>query len=206
MSDIKFFDIVKHRYAVKKFDGRKLPEGKVSELLELVRLAPSSFNLQPWKIIVAKDAQTKAKLAPAAYNQLQITTSSHLLVFCADTDIMSLVHELEKGMKAEDSAKNETIDPYIGMMKGFVNSMNDEQKLAWAQRQVYLALGNALNGAKALGFDSCPMEGFNPQEFAKILKLPANIVPTALCPIGYAADTPKPKLRFAKERIVVPAN
>ena len=88
-------------------------------------------------------------------------------------------------------------------MKDFEKNLSDEQKLSWAQRQTYLALGNALNGAKALYFDSCPMEGFNPAEYAKILKLPSNLVPTALCPVGYASDKPAPKLRFPNDEVFI---
>jgi nitroreductase len=79
--------------------------------------------------------------------------------------------------------------------------MSADQKLAWSQAQTYLALGNALNGAKALGFDSCPMGGFDPKEFSRILAIPP-LVPVMLCPVGYAADRPMPKVRFKKEEIV----
>ena len=66
---------------------------------------------------------------------------------------------------------------------------------------MYIALGNALNGAKALGFDSCPMEGFNAGEYSKILALPNHLVPSVLCPIGYAADKPSAKIRFGINEI-----
>ncbi len=197
---LDFASIVKERYAVKKFDGRKVPQEKLEGLMELIMLAPSSFNLQPWKIKVVSDPATKERLREAAFGQEQITSCSHLLVFCADTNIMGLVHALESEMKKEHE-KPQSLDPYISMMKGFVEGMTEEKKLAWAQRQAYLALGNALNGAKALGLDSCPMEGFNATEFSKILVLPGHIVPTALCPVGYAADKPGKKIRFAMDKI-----
>lgn len=195
-----FKDIVMSRYAVKKFDGKKIPQKKIGELQELIRFSPSSYNLQPWKVLVIADQKLKEKLSPAAYNQPQITTSSHLLVFCADTDIGSLVKRMEKTMRGKGTP-TESSDPYIKMLEGFVSGMDDAKKAAWAKNQVYLALGNALNGAKSLGFDSCPMEGFNPSEFAKILKLPKNIVPAVLAPIGYAADKPMPKTRFEKKEV-----
>ena len=88
------------------------------------------------------------------------------------------------------------------MATGFAKSMSVVQRLAWSQAQTYLALGNALNGAKALGFDACPMGGFDQKEFSRILKIPSPLVPTMLCPVGYAADTPMPKMRFAKEDVV----
>jgi len=198
---MEFGTIVMSRYATKKFDGKKIPEKKIDELLELVRFAPSALNLQPWKIKVVTDQKTKELLKPAAFSQEQITTCSHLLVFCADPDYDNLIKRL--GALLEKSGVPAGTQKMItDMATGFAQPMSPEQRLAWSQAQTYLALGNALNGAKALGFDSCPMGGFDPKEFSRILKIPAPLVPTMLCPVGYAADKPMPKLRFAKEDIV----
>ena len=197
-----FKKIVMERYAVKLFDGKKIPEAKVKELFDLIRNAASSFNIQPWKIIAVNDQKLKEKLQPATWNQQQVPTCSHLLVFCADTDIAGNIDRLEKLM-IENGANKESIKGYIDMMKSFERNLSEEQKLSWSQRQTFLALGNAINGAKSLGFDSCPMEGFNPKEYSKILNLPKNIVPAALCPIGYASDKPAPKLRFPKNEVFI---
>ena len=89
-----------------------------------------------------------------------------------------------------------------GMVAMFANNMTADQKLGWSTAQTYLALGNAVNGAKALGFDSCPMGGFDPKEFTRILKIPSPLVPVMLCPLGYAADKPMPKVRYAKEDVI----
>ncbi len=187
-----FKEIVMARHAAKSFDGKKVPEGKVQQLQEIIRHAPSSYNLQPWKIIVVSDKAMKEKLAPAAYNQPQITTSSHLLIFAADTDIESHIVKLEQATGSAGFAK---------MLRDFNDSLTPEKRLSWAQRQTYLALGNAVNGAESLGFDSCPMEGFDSAAFAKILGLPSNIVPVALCPIGFANDTPRPKMRLGVDDV-----
>jgi nitroreductase len=198
---MEFHDIVMQRYAVKKFDGRLIDEDKISELLELVRYAPSALNLQPWKIKVIRDKKVKEQLRQASNDQAQITTCSHLLVFCADTDYDGLIHRLEALMK-KHGAPLEMQKMVIGMASGFVAKMSAEQKFAWSQAQTYLALGNALNGAKALGFESCPMGGFDPKEYSRILKIPVHLVPVMLCPLGYAADKPMPKVRFALDEIV----
>ena len=190
---MEFKEIVMNRYATKKFDGKTIPKEKVDALFEMIRYAASSLNIQPWKIKVITDKATKEKLAPVSWNQPQITTCSHLLVFCADTNINAIISRIEKMMP---DAKG-----YIDMMKGFAKTMTEDQIKSWAQRQLFLALGNAINGAKSLGFDSCPMEGFSPEEYSKILNLSKNLVPTVLCPIGYAADTPRPKMRFKKEDV-----
>lgn len=189
---MEFKDIVMGRHAVRKFDDRMLDESDVEKLMELIRFAPSSYNIQPWKIKIVSDKAMLAKLAPATWHQPQMVSCSHLLIFCADTDIKGHIDHLER-IFTEKGIPTEVIN----MMRNFESGMNEEQKKSWAQRQTYLALGNALNGAKALGFDSSPMEGFNPVEYAKILDLPDNLVPTALCAIGYAEAAARyDKLRF----------
>ena len=197
---MEFKDIVMKRYATKKFDGKKIEQKKVDELLEIIRMSASSFGLQPYKIKVISDQKLKEELSPATWNQPQINSCSHLLIFCADTDIKTHVNLLEKAM-IKNGAKKEDIKGYIDIMNGFEQKLGDSEKLTWSQGQAYIALGNAINGAKSLGFDSCPMEGFNAVEYSKILKLPKNIVPTALCPIGYAADVQPPKARLTKEEL-----
>ena len=170
----------------------------MNKLFEIIRHAASSFNIQPWVVKIVTDKKLKERLTPASMNQKQIESCSHLLVFCANKDIAGNIDMLEKLM-----IKSGVSTAYIEIMRGFDKSLTDEQKLSWAQRQTYLALGNALNGAKSLGFDSCPMEGFDPKAYAKILNLPSNLVPSALCPIGYASDKQKPKLRFKEEEIFI---
>ena len=195
---MEFKEIVKERYATKKFDSSQIPEDKLNELLEIIRLAPSSFGLQPWVVKVVGDQETKKSLEPASMNQPQITTCSHILVFCANTQIKERVDGYEKMMK-EAGVPEEKVNPYIGVMRDFEKSLPEEKKLSWAQRQTYIALANAVNGAKSLGFDSCPMEGFSQEQYSKILNLPDHLVPTALVTIGYAADKPHPKIRYPKE-------
>ncbi len=198
---MEFSRIVMERYATKKFDGRKIPEAKVSELIELVRFAPSALNLQPWRIRIVSDPALKEQLRPAAFDQEQITTCSHLLVFCADPEYGALIRRLDALMK-KNGVPEEMRKMVTGMAGQFTQPMSDAQRLAWSQAQTYLALGNALNGAKALGFDSCPMGGFDPAEVTRILQIPRPLVPVMLCPIGYAADRPMPKIRFPREEIL----
>jgi nitroreductase len=192
---MEFKDIVMQRYATKKFDGRKVPEAKMKELFELIRFAPSALNVQPWKIKVVTDQKVKEQLKPATWNQDQITTCSHLLVFCANTDFPGLIERLGKAMR-ERKIPDDVVKMVKEMSEGFFMKSPPEQQLAMAQHHVFLALGNALNGAKSLGLDSCPMGGFDPKEYSRILGLPPTLVPTMLCPVGYAADKPMPKFRF----------
>lgn len=197
-----FKDCVQQRYATKRFDGRPIPDAAVRELLELVRLAPSALNLQPWRIKVVSDPARKEALKPAAFGQEQITTCSHLLVFCANPDYDGLIRRLE-ALLEKNGVPEETRTAIVEMAARFADAMTPEQRLAWSQAQTYLALANALHGAKSLGFDSCPMTGFDPAAFSQILAIPGPLVPVILCPIGYAADSPGPKMRFSLEEILI---
>lgn len=197
---MQFSEIVHARYATKRFDGTAVPESTIAELKELIRFAPTSFNFQPWTAKVVSDPATRAQLAEAGYNQPQFTSCSHVFVFCANTDLEALADKLEAAAVAAGTPP-EKLAGYMGMIRGVAAAKQGAARLAWAQRQTYLALGNGVNGAKSLGLDSCPMEGFDPDRFATILALPEHLVPTVVMPVGYAADTPRPKHRFATDEL-----
>ena len=75
------------RYATKKFDSKKIDDSRIEERFDMIRFAPSALNLQPWKIKVVTDQDIKNKLSAASMDQPQISTCSHLLIFCANTDL-----------------------------------------------------------------------------------------------------------------------
>lgn len=198
---MEFRELVMGRYATKLFDGCKIPEEKVAELLELVRWAPSGLNIQPWKIKIVTHDATKEMLSAATWDEPQIKSCSHLLVFCADTDFDGLRHRLASSMK-ENGVPERVWHVVMGIAERMAK-MSAAQWLSYAQCQVYLALSYAILAAKELGFDSCPMANFKPDEYSRILRLPENLVPTILCPVGYAADQQHGKWRYPLEEIVV---
>ena len=197
---MEFKDVVRHRYATKKFDGKMIPQEKIEELLDIIRFAPSSLNLQPWKIKVISDPKIKEALKPATFGQEQVTTCSHLLVFCANTKVDELIEKADR-MLRDGGLPDELRTSRFNMAKTMTGNMSPEETVEWAKCHAFLALGNAVNGAKSIGFDSCPMAGFDPAEYSRILNLPDHLIPTMICPLGYAADIPIPKTRFSKEDI-----
>ena len=84
-------------------------------------------------------------------------------------------------------------------MSNFLSIYRAGGALYEAQHNVFIAAITAIYAAKSLGIDSCPMQGFDPASYSKILELPDNLVPTIIVPLGYAADKPMPKARFPKE-------
>ncbi|MFW5705056.1 MAG: NAD(P)H-dependent oxidoreductase [Nanoarchaeota archaeon] len=191
-------DIIRNRYSCKKFDGRSIPEKQIEEIKEAIRLAPSSFGLQPYKVKITTDKQTKEKLLEASYNQEQITTCSHLLIFCAYTDINKRINQYEE-MMLDSQIPQEKIESYINIMKQASKMMPNQ--IDWATKQAYIAMDHALLAATALEINSCPMEGFNSAQYSKILDLPKDLVPVLVVPLGYTADIPKPKIRYKKEEL-----
>lgn len=197
---MEFKDIVMQRYATKQFDGRMIDDAKLFQLLDLIRYSPSALNIQPWKIKIVTASRIKASLLPHTNDQPQVTSCSHLLVFCANTEFESLAGKVVKGMK-ESGMPPELVERYSGLIKNYIGAMTPERRLAFAREQIHIALANAVNGAKALGLDSCPMGGFDPVAYAEVLFLPEEYVPVVLCAVGYAADKPLPKWRFPREEI-----
>lgn len=192
---MEFRDIVRQRYAVRQFEDRKVPEDLIQELLQMIVLAPSALNLQPWKIKVVTDQQTKDELYGGTSEQPQVKTCSHLLVLCADVDLPAAIDKLDKTLRAA-GAPEQMRAHVIALANDTNERLSPEQLLCWAQRQVFIALGNALNGAHSLGLGAGAMTAFNPADFSRILQLPAHLVPSVLVAVGYPAGDPSPKMRY----------
>jgi nitroreductase / dihydropteridine reductase len=196
-----FKDIVKNRRAIRQYESKPVPEETIRELLEITSYAVSAINLQPWKIKVVSDAESKEKLFPATFGQNQVKACSHLFVFCADTDYAGIINTVNASMAAA-GVPDPMREGMMEMAANVANGMTPEQRLHWSKEQVYIALGNTLNGAYSLGLGACPMTAFQAPEFAKILDLPENLVPTVMVSIGYPAETGGPKVRRSVDQIL----
>lgn len=186
------------RYAVKKFDkDKKLSESQLSQLKSALDLTASSMGLQPYKIMIISDDDTKKKLLPLSYNQDQIISASHLFLFCAiekiDNDFADNYIKYTADVQGVDV---EVLGDYAGMVKGFVNNFTDEQKIVWASKQAYIALGNLLTTCAIGEIDACPMEGFSAPDYAKELGLDKKgLLPLALCAVGFRSADDKSQYR-----------
>ncbi len=198
------------RYATKKFDAKKeISKETLKDLLEVLRLSPSSFGLQPWKFVVVKDAALRVELRKSAWDQPQITDASHVIVLCAKTSIdAAYIKEFIARTAKANGIAVEALKDYQDMMLGFIKNQTPEQTAVWMSRQVYIALGLLLGECAARKIDACPMEGFDNQKFDEILKLKEQgLHATVLCAVGYRAvdDTyaSHAKVRFDESEVVV---
>jgi nitroreductase / dihydropteridine reductase len=197
---MEFKELLMARYATKKFDGKKIDEDKFDQVMDMIRFSPSALNIQPWKIKVVTDEETKKKLSAASMDQAQITTCSHLLIFCALTDLPGNAEKITTMMKGV-GVPEENLKMFQEVIDIFLSNYTSETGVVEAQHNVFIAATTAIYAAKSLGIDSCPMQGFNPEAYSEILDIPSGLVPTILVPMGYPADKQMPKMRFPKEDI-----
>lgn len=196
---MEFKELVQQRFASREYEDRKIDDTLIDEILRMIRLSPSALNMQPWKIKVVADEDLKERLYDKSFYQSQITNCSHVLVFCANRDLPGQIEKIIKGMKVA-GVPEEQINRYKTATQ-LVLSGSEESVLCEAQKNVYIAATQAIYAAKSLGIDSCIVQGFEPAAYSEILELPSNLVPTLLVTLGYATDSPRPKVRFPKEEI-----
>ena len=128
---MSFLEIAQKRYATKTYRNEKISEAKIKELAEILRLAPSSVNSQPWKFVIIGDEALKADLAAHSFfNEQKIKEASHLVVLFAYDDIAAF----ETYFKANQPQP--VVDYYQSLKAG-----GEERAKIWFQKQVYLAAG-----------------------------------------------------------------
>ena len=175
------------RYATKKMNGEKIPQDKLERILEATRLAPSSYGLTPYNVIVVEDQKLKEELQGACYGQTQLSESSAVLVFATWDEITehsvgNYINEIAKQREIPVESLNGLQD----MMNGSLTNMTHEQKISWAQRQAYIGLGFALTAAAVEEVDSTPMEGFVPESVDTVLGLQElGLKSVVVLPLGY---------------------
>lgn len=179
------------RYATKKFDHtKKLSAEQLDTLLSAVQLAPSSLGLQPYRVLVVEDADLREKLREAAYGQQQITQSSQLIIFAAETELNEEFGKKYIDLIAETrEVGREHLAGFEQAVLGTINGRAEDEKIVWGHKQAYLGLGVLLSAAAELGIDACPMEGFLAGKFDEILGLKEKGLTTSvIATIGFRAD------------------
>lgn len=189
------------RFATKIFDtDRKVEKKELDQIIEAIRMTPTSMGLQTFHTYVISDQKTKDLIEEESYGQKQVSSASHLIVFCYRTDIDQALDDYAKLLKTEKLMEKTKISTVVSSRKEYFSSKTAEQISEWSARQMYIALGFAMAACAELEVDSCPMEGFNPKEVDKILDLPKGMHSVLLLPIGYRIEDPtRKKIRFNKE-------
>lgn len=187
------------RYAVKIFDkDKKISEEDLNTILEAGILSPSSLGLEPWKFIVVKDPETRAKLFEVS-KQPKVTDASHLIVLTYKTDIKEIIKErLERTARIQNQ-KVEELDTYKTFLENGTKNKTEQELDSWLKAQSYIPLGIMTQTASLLDIDNCPMEGFQNDKVDEILNLKSqNLKSVTMLALGYRGTDPqseKPKIR-----------
>jgi hydrogenase maturation factor HypF (carbamoyltransferase family)/nitroreductase len=183
------------RYAVKAFDPeRTIPAELWSTLEESLVLTPSSYGLQPWKFLVVQDPALRAELRPVSWNQSQITDCSHLVVLLRQRTITQEdADRLIAATAGRRGLEPTVLEGYRQMIqRDLIDGPRSHTIGTWASNQVYIALGNLMTCAALLGVDTCPIEGFSPTDYDRILQLEETPFQTSVvCACGYRAADDK---------------
>lgn len=198
-----FTDHLTWRHAVRSFDPTKPASvEKVEAVLNAIRMAPTSYGLQPFRVYVVTNKTTKEKLFLEAAKQNQVRDCSHLLIFAARTDLVTVTEEYLNEIAAGDATKRMGLLPLETKMRVFMNTLGIlGAKKVWASKQTYLALGFALAAAAEHEVASSPMEGFEPKGIQKILNMPRYEHPVVLLALGeeMVGAEVRPKVRKSRE-------
>jgi nitroreductase len=198
------------RYATKVFDAtQKIPGETWQTLKQALLLTPTSWGLQPYRFLVIENPAKRAELLPHSWNQRQVVDASHFIVFAARTKVTEA--DVDKLITHSSRTRNipaESLGAYRGMMVGdLVNGPRSKIAHEWATRQTYIALGNLMTCAAVLGVDTCPMEGFSPPDYDRVLALENSGYGAAVCcALGYRSVNDKyaslAKVRYAEADLV----
>lgn len=184
----KVIEDLNWRYATKKFDpSKKISSSDIEIIKESLRLTASSYGLQPNHFLIVENVPLREELVPASYGQQQVLDASHLIVICAYTDLTEQhIDAYVENIISTRNSDPDKVKNYGDFMKKTFAEMTNEDKLTWASKQAYIALGQLLHTCASLRIDSTPMEGFIPERYSEILKLnEKHLTPVLICPIGY---------------------
>jgi len=194
------------RHACKVFDENKtIPDDQMHYILEAGRKSPSSFGMEGWKFLVISNEALKSKLRPHCWDQVQITSCSHLVVILAAIENVKPSSEEPLKRFSRRPLSNEQKAAYIELYTNHLTQTlnTDENIYHWTSRQTYIALANMMTAAAYIGIDSCPIEGFEKENVEKTLELDTmKWQVSVVVPFGYRINEQSTQLRLPFEEVV----
>lgn len=197
-----FFDVIRERRSVRGYDPEvKISREELTEILREATLAPSAANLQPWRFLVIDSPELKQKLLPIAFNQQQVVEASAVIAVLGDLENIRMAEKIygqtvDAGFMPADTAKS-FVERYTGMY----SSMPPE-----AIRQIVYTDGGLVSMqlmlvARAKGYDTVPMAGYDKQKFTEAFGISDRYAPVMLIAIGKAAKPGHPTTRLPIEDV-----
>ena len=182
------FEAIKTRRAVKHYDPKhRLTDEELNTLLSLALLSPTAFNIQNWRFVLVKDPDLRREIRKVAWDQAQVTDASLLIVLCAD--LKSWEKEPQRYWRnATEEVKDFSVPAIDGYYRGKDQVQRDE-----AMRSCGIAAQTLMLAARAMGYDSCPMDGFDYDAVGKLINLPKDHVVAMFVVVGKAVKEAWPR-------------
>lgn len=178
-----------------------ISDAELNELFTLATAAPSSWNLQQWRFLVVKEQAKKDQLLPIAYGQKQVSDASVVVVVLGDTQANETGHQIYDAAVAGGYLTQEIRDTLVGQIDGAYS--NAQFAREEAIKNASLAAMQLMIAAKAKGYDTVAMGGYDKQALINHLNIPERFVPVMLIPIGVAAAPGRASGRLPLEAVVL---
>ncbi|BCG57577.1 nitroreductase family protein [Paenibacillus sp. URB8-2] len=202
-NSLSFSQVIQERHSVRKYDSsRKMSDEEIHDLLNDAVLAPSSSNLQPWRFIVITDQALKEQLLPIAYNQQQVVEASAIIAVLGDLEAYRNVDKIWDSAVEAGHATPEVRNMMVE------NSWNNYSALSREkQKEIALVDGGLISmqlmlAAKAKGYDTVPMGGYNADQFREMFQIPQRYATVMLIAVGHAAAAGRQTTRLPLEDVV----
>lgn len=177
--DMNTIEAIEARRAIKHYDpAHRMSPEEERQLLELAMLSPTAFNIQHWRFVVVRDMEVRKKIRAAAWDQAQVTDASLLVVLCGNISAWKQ-SPANYWRNAPQPVQDFLVPAIDGYYSGKPVVQRDE-----VMRSCGMAGQTIMLAAKAMGYDTCPMDGFDYEEVGKILRLPEDHVISFMIAIG----------------------
>jgi len=202
----QFIKIMDFRHACKVFDDtKKISDEDMHYILEVARKSPSSFGMEAWKFLVITNDELREKLSPLCWDQVQITSCSHLVIVLAGIETLKVESGVVRSQLMRRNLPQEKLDAFIKVYASHLEDvLNDDNKIyQWSARQTYIAAANMMSVAATIEIDSCPIEGFEKEKVEQVLGLDTSKFQVAMIlPFGYRLNEQSKQLRSSFEHII----
>ena len=190
---------ITERRSIKVFDPHhRMSEQEINQLMSLAMLSPTAFNIQNWRFVLVTDPVLRQQIRAASWNQAQVEEASLLIVLTADLNAWA--KQPERYWKNAPKAASDLLVPMIG----HYYQNNDQVQRDEAMRSCGMAATTLMLAAKEMGYDTCPMDGFDFAAVSKLLNLPADHIPTMFIVVGKALKAAAPRGgQLAMDEVVV---
>ncbi|EIQ9117376.1 nitroreductase family protein, partial [Campylobacter coli] len=189
--------------ACKLFNDKKISEEDLHFILESGILAPSSHGFEPWKFVVLEQKEHNLKLSTLCYNQQNVASASHNIIFLARKDLQIKDEFAQKQVRRFAGSKEENFQKILKIYTHDTDAMDEKELYHFAQLQCYLAMMQMSLAAMSLGIDSCMIGGYEKDKVDDFLKLEYPFETAVILSLGYQAHEPKyPTQRLKFDEVV----